>query len=97
MSQVSRRQLPPLNAVAFEAGPRMGRDIRVAVRAISANPVDDKVRKRASPPEGETKILGYDAAAVVDAVGPEVTLFKPGDEVFYAGPPYDLRTDDQCR
>ena len=62
-----------------------GRDIRVAVKAISANPVDYKVRKRAAPPEGETKILGFDAAGVVDAVGSEVTLFKPGDEVFYAG------------
>jgi NADPH2:quinone reductase len=62
-----------------------GRDIRVAVRAISANPVDYKVRKRAAPPAGETKILGYDAAGIVDAVGPDVSLFKPGDEVFYAG------------
>ncbi|KJC34647.1 zinc-binding alcohol dehydrogenase family protein [Bradyrhizobium sp. LTSP857] len=62
-----------------------GRDIRVAVKAISANPVDYKMRKRAAPAEGEVKILGYDAAGVVDAVGPEVTLFKPGDEVFYAG------------
>ena len=62
-----------------------GRDIRVAVQAISANPVDYKVRKRAAPPEGETKILGFDAAGVVDAVGPDVSLFKPGDEVFYAG------------
>src|SRR5580698_10278379 len=62
-----------------------GRDIRVAIKAISANPVDTKVRKRAAPPAGETKILGYDAAGVVDAVGPAVSLFKPGDEVFYAG------------
>jgi zinc-binding alcohol dehydrogenase family protein len=62
-----------------------GRDIRVAVKAISANPVDYKVRKRAAPPEGETRILGFDAAGVVDAVGPDVSLFKPGDEVFYAG------------
>src|SRR6201987_2376555 len=62
-----------------------GHDIRVAVKAISANPVDYKVRKRAEPPEGQIKILGYDAAGIVDAVGPEVTLFKPGDEVFYAG------------
>src|SRR6202011_2407333 len=62
-----------------------GRDVRVAVRAISANPVDYKVRKRAAPPEGETKILGFDAAGIVDAVGADVTLFKPGDEVFYAG------------
>src|SRR3954454_19484027 len=62
-----------------------GRDIRVDVKAISANPVDYKVRKRAAPPAGETKILGFDAAGVVDAVGPDVSLFKPGDEVFYAG------------
>src|SRR5258707_452182 len=62
-----------------------GRDIRVGVKAISANPVDYKVRKRAAPAEGETKILGYDAAGIVDAVGPDVTLFRPGDEVFYAG------------
>ena len=62
-----------------------GRDICVAVKAISANPVDYKVRKRAEPPAGETKILGFDAAGVVDAVGPDVSLFKPGDEVWYAG------------
>jgi NADPH:quinone reductase-like Zn-dependent oxidoreductase len=62
-----------------------GRDVRVAVKAISANPVDYKVRKRAAPAEGETKILGYDAAGIVDAVGGDVTLFEPGDEVFYAG------------
>ncbi len=61
------------------------RDIRVAVKAVSVNPVDTKVRKRAAPKDGEHKILGYDAAGVVDAVGPEASLFKPGDEVFYAG------------
>ncbi len=62
-----------------------GRDLRVRVKAVSVNPVDTKVRKRAAPKEGEVKILGFDAAGVVDAVGPDVTLFKPGDEVFYAG------------
>ena len=62
-----------------------GRDLRVAVKAVSANPVDYKVRRRTAPPPGEAKILGYDAAGIVDAVGPDVTLFKPGDEVFYAG------------
>jgi zinc-binding alcohol dehydrogenase family protein len=60
-------------------------DLRVAVRAVSVNPVDTKVRRRAAPPAGGVKVLGYDAAGVVDAVGPQVTLFKPGDEVFYAG------------
>src|SRR5881275_888530 len=85
-----KKSLPVEDAdslIDFEAAkpePR-GRDLRVAVKAVSANPVDYKVRKRAGPPEGETKILGYDAAGIVDAVGPDVTLFKPGDEVFYAG------------
>jgi zinc-binding alcohol dehydrogenase family protein len=63
----------------------LARDVRVAVKAVSVNPVDTKVRKRAAPPEGDTKILGYDAAGIVDAVGADVTLFKPGDKVFYAG------------
>jgi zinc-binding alcohol dehydrogenase family protein len=62
-----------------------GRDIRVAVRAVSVNPVDTKIRRGAAPPPGEHRILGWDAAGVVEAVGPEARLFKPGDEVFYAG------------
>ena len=69
-----------------EAPMPAGRDLCVAVRAVSVNPVDTKVRMRAQPKPGEPpKVLGYDAAGVVEAVGPEVTLFKPGDEVFYAG------------
>lgn len=62
-----------------------GRDLLVQVKAISVNPVDTKVRMRADPKGGEPKILGYDATGVVAAIGPEVTLFKPGDEVWYAG------------
>ena len=62
-----------------------GRDIRVAVKAVSVNPVDTKVRRGVAPPDGEYKVVGWDAAGVVDAVGPEATLFKTGDEVFYAG------------
>jgi NADPH2:quinone reductase len=91
MKAVGYRKSLPVDAadalIDFEtAKPEpVGRDIRVAVKAISANPVDYKVRKRAAPPEGETKILGYDAAGIVDAVGPDVSLFKAGDEVFYAG------------
>jgi len=62
------------------------RDLLVAVKAVSVNPVDTKVRMRAEPKAGEPpKVLGYDAAGVVEAVGPDVTLFRPGDEVFYAG------------
>jgi zinc-binding alcohol dehydrogenase family protein len=59
-------------------------DLLVEVRAVSVNPVDYKVRKR-SDPQGVPKVLGFDAAGVVRAVGAEVTLFRPGDEVFYAG------------
>jgi NADPH2:quinone reductase len=62
-----------------------GRDLLVQVKAISVNPVDYKVRKRVDPQGGEPKILGYDATGVVAAVGSGVTLFRPGDEVWYAG------------
>ena len=61
------------------------RDLQVAVHAVSVNPVDVKVRAGVAPPAGEARILGFDAAGVVTAIGPEVTLFRTGDEVFYAG------------
>ena len=62
-----------------------GHDIRVAVKAISANPVDYKVRKRAAPPEGEYEDSRLRRGRRSRRVGPDVSLFKPGDEVFYAG------------
>ncbi|RDL47001.1 Zinc-type alcohol dehydrogenase-like protein [Ensifer sp. M14] len=62
-----------------------GRDILVEVKAISVNPVDTKIRRGAKPEAGQWKVLGWDAAGVVSAVGPEASFFKPGDEVFYAG------------
>ncbi|MFV3306408.1 zinc-binding alcohol dehydrogenase family protein [Pseudomonas sp. NY15181] len=66
--------------------PTLGpRDLLVEVRAISVNPVDTKVRLRAQPAEGQYKVLGWDASGVVRAVGSEVSLFKPGDKVWYAG------------
>jgi zinc-binding alcohol dehydrogenase family protein len=63
------------------------RDLLVKIRAISVNPVDTKIRKGSGPgqPSGELKILGWDAAGVVVEVGSDVTLFAPGDEVYYAG------------
>ncbi|BAP78335.1 zinc-binding dehydrogenase familyoxidoreductase [Pseudomonas sp. MT-1] len=61
------------------------RDLLVEVRAISVNPVDTKIRMRVQPEAGQYQVLGWDAAGVVRAVGSEVTLFQPGDEVFYAG------------
>lgn len=62
-----------------------GHDILVEVKAVSVNPVDTKVRRNQSPENGEPRVLGFDAAGVVKAVGDKVSLFKPGDEVFYAG------------
>ena len=64
------------------AGPR---DLLVEVKAISVNPVDTKVRQNAQPDAGTAKVLGWDVAGVVKAVGSDVSLFKVGDKVFYAG------------
>lgn len=61
-----------------------GRDLLVEIRAVSVNPVDTKLRARADP-GGQPRVLGFDAAGIVAAAGPESTLFQPGDPVFYAG------------
>lgn len=62
-----------------------GRDLLVAVKAVSVNPVDTKVRAQVNPDDGGWKILGWDAVGTVVAVGDEVQTFKPGDDVWYAG------------
>lgn len=63
-----------------------GRDILVEVKAVSVNPVDTKVRSSTPPADGVAwKVIGWDAAGVVSAIGSKVTRFKPGDEVWYAG------------
>ncbi|PHN45031.1 zinc-binding alcohol dehydrogenase family protein [Pseudomonas amygdali] len=61
------------------------RDLLVEVKAISVNPVDTKIRQNVQPEDGAPKVLGWDVTGVVKAVGSQVTLFKPGDKVFYAG------------
>ncbi len=58
-------------------------DLLVRVRAVSVNPVD--VKLRAGAPSGGFRVLGFDASGVVEAVGDAVTLFTPGDDVYYAG------------
>ena len=60
------------------------RDLLVAVKGISVNPVDVKLRE-ARAPESDLGILGFDAAGTVVETGPEVTGYAVGDEVFYAG------------
>lgn len=60
-----------------------GRDLLVEIKAISVNPADVKIRASARP-EG-WRVLGWDAAGIVVEAGPEASLYKPGDEVFFAG------------
>lgn len=62
-----------------------GRDLLVEIKAVSVNPVDTKVRRSATPEDGHWRVLGWDAAGIVVATGPDVTDFSIGDEVFYAG------------
>jgi NADPH:quinone reductase-like Zn-dependent oxidoreductase len=62
-----------------------GRDLLVKVEAVSANPVDSKIRSSMSAPEGGWRVLGWDAAGTVEAVGEGVVNFKVGDPVFYSG------------
>ena len=65
-----------------QAGPR---DLLVDVAAIAVNPVDVKIRASVNPEPGQWKVLGWDAVGTVRAVGQNVTMFRPGDRVWYAG------------
>ena len=62
-----------------------GRDVLVLVEAISVNPIDTKIRRTVSSDNKDHKILGWDAAGIVESTGENVTSFKPGDKVWYAG------------
>lgn len=90
MKAIGHTRACPITAeialIEFEAEmPQPGpRDLLIEVRGISVNPVDVKVREFFEP-DGPHRILGFDAAGIVKAVGSEVTRFQPGDEVFYAG------------
>lgn len=66
-------------------GPPAGRDLLVRVHAVSVNPRDVKSRMAFPVKDGKPVVLGYDASGIVEAVGPQAELFRPGDEVFYAG------------
>lgn len=67
-------------AVELDDPHASGRDLLVEVRAVGINPIDRKARKNRPG-----QVLGWDAAGVVRAVGPEVKFYRPGDEVYYAG------------
>lgn len=85
-----RRPLPITDAeslldVTLPEPKAAGRDLLVRVQAVSVNPVDVKIRAGSAPADGQPKVIGWDAVGRVEAVGPQVTLFKPGDQVWYAG------------
>ncbi|MBC3765587.1 zinc-binding alcohol dehydrogenase family protein [Neptunicella marina] len=73
-----------LNDIELPVPQASAHDLLVEVSAVSVNPVDTKIRKSASVEQGY-KVLGWDAVGTVKAVGEKVTLFKPGDRVWYAG------------
>lgn len=90
MKAIGYKEAGPITAdhslIEFEADtPGLNpHDLLVEIRGISVNPVDVKVRASMSPETGN-KVIGYDAAGVVKSVGSNVTRFKPGDAVYYAG------------
>jgi zinc-binding alcohol dehydrogenase family protein len=70
-----------MDAPKPQVGPH---DLLVAVKGISMNPVDVKLREVRAP-EGAFGILGFDAAGTVVEIGSDVTGYAVGDDVFYAG------------
>jgi zinc-binding alcohol dehydrogenase family protein len=78
----SGKDIAALNDIELPKPTPTGHDLLVKVEAVSVNPVDTKQRKMGAE---KPRVLGWDAAGTVAAVGPEVSLFKPGDAVYYAG------------
>jgi zinc-binding alcohol dehydrogenase family protein len=74
-----------LQDIELEVPKAHGHDILIEVKAVSVNPVDYKIRQNMAPEKGEWKVIGWDAAGIVKEAGENVTLFKPGDKVWYAG------------
>ena len=68
-----------------DPGPPLGHDLLVRVQAVSVNPRDAKSRAVFEASAEKPTVLGYDASGIVEAVGSDCRLFKPGDAVIYAG------------
>jgi len=85
-----RKSLPitePDSFIEFETdiSQPTGKDILVKINAIGINPVDYKIRQNSAKEMlGTPKIIGWDAAGIVEAIGSDVKLFKKGDSVYYA-------------
>ena len=75
-----------LQDITLETPKAEGGDLLVKITAVSVNPVDTKLRLGVQPEGGDWRVLGFDAAGDVEAEGPEVQNFKPGDMVFMPVP-----------
>ncbi|WP_400073289.1 zinc-binding alcohol dehydrogenase family protein [Zobellia russellii] len=82
---LSATDVNSLQDIEVERPKATGKDILVEVKAISVNPVDYKIRANRPAPDGEWSVIGWDATGIVKEVGEDVSLFKVGDEVWYAG------------
>lgn len=74
-----------LQDIELEQSMPGAQDLRIRVEAVSVNPVDTKLRARGVQAADPPRVLGFDAAGVVDAIGGEVTGFEVGEAVYYAG------------
>jgi len=71
--------------VELETPVAEGHDLLVRVQAVSVNPVDTKIRNNVNADNNQWKTLGWDAVGIVEAIGDQVSQFKVGDVVWYAG------------
>ncbi|RJE75045.1 zinc-binding alcohol dehydrogenase family protein [Reichenbachiella sp. MSK19-1] len=93
MKAIGFKQSLPISAqdsfIAFEMDKLSptGYDLLIKIKAISVNPVDFKIRTSAAKDKvlDTPKVIGWDAVGIVEAVGDQVSKFKVGDEVYYAG------------
>lgn len=74
-----------LEDITLEMPEANRRDLLVRIAAVSVNPVDTKLRRRVAPIDGGWRVLGFDAAGIVESVGADVRNFSPGDAVYYSG------------
>ena len=79
------RELASLVDIELPKPAPAGRDLLVRVEAVSVNPVDTKRRMDPAKTDTQPRVLGWDAAGTVAAVGDKVCLFSEGDHVYYAG------------
>ena len=58
-------------------------ELLIRIQAAGVNPVDTKLRQGFYPMDNLPAVLGCDGSGIVEAVGPRVSHFKVGDEVYF--------------